>query len=93
MAMGTCFYGNTSNQMLALRCIGPEAFFQEKVLFPFEDCLFLCPSHSRVDIWTHGLMAAEQLDAINAEDLLLPAEVGTTAGELTQESLSASASF
>ncbi|MEI6829567.1 MAG: DUF1830 domain-containing protein [Synechococcaceae cyanobacterium ELA445] len=93
MAMGTCLYRNTSNQILVLRCIGPEAFFQEKVVFPFEDWLFCCPPSSRVDIWTHGLTGAEQLDSINAEDLLLPAEVGTTAGELTQESLSAPAFF
>jgi hypothetical protein len=75
MAMGTCLYRNTSNQMVILRCISPEAFFQEKVIFPFEDLLFCCPPHSRVDFWTHSLTGAELLDAINAEDLLLTAEV------------------
>ena len=39
-----------------------------------------CPPHSRVDIWTHGLTGAEQRDSINAEDLLLPAEVGPPGG-------------
>lgn len=91
MTMGTCLYRNTSNQMVILRCIGPEAFFQEKVVFPFEDWLFRCPPHSRVDIWTHGLTGAEQLDSINAEDLLPPAEVVTPAGRLTQEDRGASA--
>ena len=84
MPTGTCPYRNTSNQMMILHCIGPEAFFPEKVVIPFEDWLFRCPPHSRV-IWTHGLKGAEQLDSINAEDLLLPAEVvpqeGADAGE------------
>jgi len=47
----------------------------EKVVFPFEECLFRCPPQSRVDIWTHGLTGAEQLDSINAQELLLPAEL------------------
>jgi hypothetical protein len=91
MTTGTCLYRNTSNQMVILRCIGPEAFFQEKVVFPFEDWLFRCPPHSRVDIWTHGLTGAEQLDSINAEDLRLPAEVVTDEGGLTQENRGSSA--
>ena len=78
--MGTCLYDNASNQMVILRCIGPEAFFQEKVIFPFEEWLFSCPAQSRVDIWSHGLMGVEQLDSINAEDLLLPAEVAVPVG-------------
>ena len=78
--MDTCLYHNTSNQMVILRCIGPEAFFQEKVIFPFEEWLFSCPPQSRVDIWSHGLMGVEQLDSINAEDLLLPAEVAVPVG-------------
>ncbi len=75
MTMGTCLYRNTSNQMVVLRCIGPEAFFQEKVIFPFEDWLFRCPPHSRVDIWTHGPTGAEQLDSIHSEELLLSTKV------------------
>jgi hypothetical protein len=92
MPTGTCPYRNTSNQMMILHCIGPEAFFPEKVVFPFEDWLFRCPPHSRVTIWTHGLKGAEQLDSINAEDLLLPAEVvpqeGADAGESRELSIS-----
>jgi hypothetical protein len=79
-SMDTCLYHNASNQMVILRCIGPEAFFQEKVVFPFEEWLFSCPPQSRVDIWSHGLMGVEQLDSINAEDLLLPAEVAVPVG-------------
>jgi hypothetical protein len=33
--MGTCLYDNASKQMVILRCIGPEAFFLAKVVFPF----------------------------------------------------------
>lgn len=78
--MDTCQYHNASNQMVILRCIGPEAFFQEKVVFPFEDWLFRCPPQCRIDIWSHGLMGAEQLDSINAQDLLLPAELDVPMG-------------
>ena len=78
--MDTCPYHNASNQMVILRCIGPEAFFQEKVVFPFEDWLISCPPQSRVDIWSHGLTGVEQLDSIKAEDLLLPAELAVPVG-------------
>ena len=80
MTMDTCRYHNSSNQMVILRCIGPEDFFQEKVVFPFEDWLFRCPPHSRVEIWSHGLMGAEQLDSIHAQDMLLPAELAVPVG-------------
>lgn len=78
--MDTCRYHNASNQMVILRCIAPEAFFQEKVVFPFEDWLFRYPPHSRVEIWSHGLMGAEQLDSILAQDLLLSAESVASVG-------------
>ena len=80
--MDSCRYHNASNQMVILRCIGPETFFQEKVVFPFEEWLFRCPPHNRVEIWSHGLMGAEQLDSIHAQDLLLSAELGTPEGSL-----------
>jgi hypothetical protein len=78
--MDTCLYRNTSNQMVILRCIVPEAFFQEKVVFPFEEWLFRCPPQSHVDIWSHGLMGAERLDSINAQDLLLAKVVSPVGG-------------
>lgn len=77
MTMSSCLYRNTSSQMVILRCIGPEVFFQEKVVFPFEDWLFHCPPQSRVDVWTHGITGAEKLDSINSDDLLLPADAVT----------------
>ncbi|MFZ9752355.1 MAG: DUF1830 domain-containing protein [Cyanobium sp.] len=72
--MGTCLYRNSSSQMVILRCIGPQAFFHEKVIFPFENWLFECPIDSRVDIWTHGLAGAEQVESLEAEDLMLAPE-------------------
>ena len=70
----TCRYHNASSQMVILRCIGPEDFFQEKIVFLFEEWLFRCPPQSRAGIWSHGLMGAEQLGSILAQDLLLSAE-------------------
>ncbi|MCX5969705.1 MAG: DUF1830 domain-containing protein [Cyanobacteria bacterium] len=78
--MGTSLYRNTSHQMVMLRCISLEAFSQEKVVFPFEEWLFHCPPQSRVDIWSRGLTGAEQLDSINAQELLLPAELAVPVG-------------
>jgi hypothetical protein len=35
--MALCQFRNVSGRMVILRCVGPEAFFQEKVIFPFEE--------------------------------------------------------
>jgi hypothetical protein len=91
--MDICRYHNANNQMVILRCIGPEAFFLAKVVFPLEDRMFRCPPHSCADIWSHWFTGAKQLDSIHAEDLLLPAEAMATGGGLTQQSLSAAAVF
>jgi len=45
------------------------------VVFQFEEWLFCCTAQSRVDIWSRGLAGTEQLDSINAQNLLLPAEL------------------
>jgi hypothetical protein len=71
--MDTHHYRNARNQMVILRCVGADAFFQEKVIFPFEDWLFSCPPETRIDIWTHGIGGAELLDTMPAEDLPGPA--------------------
>ena len=62
-------YRNDRNQMVILRCVGADAFFQEKVIVPFEDWLFSCPPETRVDIWTHSIGGAELLDSRPADDL------------------------
>jgi hypothetical protein len=68
--MATCRYHNVSDRLVILRCIGPNAFFQEKVLFPNEDWLFVCPAHSTIEVWTHSLAGAELLDRRSSEELL-----------------------
>ncbi|QVL51815.1 MAG: DUF1830 domain-containing protein [Cyanobium sp. M30B3] len=71
--MTTHHYRNALCQMVILRCVGANAFFHEKGIFPFEEWFFACPPDCRVDIWTHGLGGAEILDSICADDLQVPA--------------------
>ncbi len=47
MTTGTGLFRNTSNQRVILRCIGPEAFFQVEVVFPFENWRFRSPPPRR----------------------------------------------
>ena len=68
--MATCRYHNVSDRLVILRCIGPNSFFQEKVLFPTEDWLFDCPAHSSIEVWTNSLAGADLLDCLTSEDLL-----------------------
>ena len=71
-----CSYRNTSDRMVILRCLGPEEFFLERVVFPFELLSFQCPRSSEVKIWTHGIGGPELVDTAQAIDLLneAPAE-------------------
>lgn len=57
--------------MIILRCIGPEQFFLERVVFPFELLTFHCPARSEVEIWTHGLGGPELLESIEALELVM----------------------
>jgi hypothetical protein len=89
-AMGVHRYRNDCDRMVILRCIGPNTFFQEKVVFPLEDWLFDCPPKSRVDIWSHGLTGVELLDSISADDLQIADELVATPGRrLAQKNLNA----
>lgn len=56
--------------MVILRCIGPEQFFLERVVFPFELLSFQCPASSVVKIWTHGLGGPELVETVNSGDLV-----------------------
>jgi hypothetical protein len=67
----SCGYRNTSDRMVILRCVGPEQFFLERVVFPFELLSFDCPPQSEIKIWTHGLGGPELVEVIQAHDLLL----------------------
>ncbi|KEF42785.1 MAG: hypothetical protein ER33_04410 [Cyanobium sp. CACIAM 14] len=66
-----CGYRNGSDRMVILRCIGPDHFFLERVVFPFEVLAFVCPGSSEVEIWTHGLGGPELLESIGARELIV----------------------
>jgi hypothetical protein len=66
-----CSYRNGSDRMVILRCLGPDGFFLERVVFPFEMLNFACPKDSEVKIWTHGLGGPELVEALMADDLIL----------------------
>jgi hypothetical protein len=66
-----CGYRNGSDRMVILRCIGPEQYFLERVVFPFEVLTFHCPVESEVEIWTHGLGGPELLEAIASHELVV----------------------
>jgi hypothetical protein len=68
-----CGYRNGSDRMVILRCIGPDQFFLERVVFPFEVLTFHCPVESEVEIWTHGLGGPELLEAIASRELVADA--------------------
>ena len=69
MAQLTCGYRNSSDRMVIVRCIGPDEFFLERVVFPFELLSFLAPPESIVQIWTHSLGGAELRESIEVEEL------------------------
>ena len=66
-----CLFRNLNQRMVILRCVGPERFFHEKVIFPFEDWLFTCPPCSDVEIWSHGSGGTELVETFPASDLLV----------------------
>ena len=75
MTLLSCGYRNTSDRMVILRCVGPEQFFLERVVFPFELLSFACPPDSEVEILTHNLGGPELLEAMPARTLRLDAPV------------------
>jgi hypothetical protein len=77
-----CGYRNASDRMVILRCVGPDAFYLERVVFPFELLVFHCPAVAKVEIWTHGLGGPELLESTLAEAMLLVTPVERTEAEL-----------
>ena len=71
MKLVSCGYRNSSDRMVIARCLGPEAFFLERVVFPFELLSFECPDDSQLEIWTHGLGGAELVELIPTAELLI----------------------
>lgn len=70
----SCGYRNSSDRMVIARCLGPDCFFLERVVFPFELLSFQCPDDSELEIWTHGLGGAELVETIPVSDLLIEPE-------------------
>jgi hypothetical protein len=61
-----CHYRNSTDRMRIIRCCGPDQFFLERVVFPFELLSFRCPAGSDVEIrWRDrdGSAASEHLPA------------------------------
>jgi Domain of unknown function (DUF1830) len=69
LAQLSCGYRNSSDRMVIVRCIGPEEFFLERVVFPFELLSFLAPPEAVVQIWTHGLGGPELIETLDVRDL------------------------
>ena len=63
------YYRNEMFKLVIMRCVGLEGFFREKVLFPFEEYVWECPSECRIDIWSHGLNGEELIDSMEADRL------------------------
>lgn len=76
--MQTCLYRNGRDRMVILRCIGPESYFLEKVIFPFETWAFDAPREAEVELWCHGIGGAELLERLSSNQLRLqePEEIG-----------------
>lgn len=70
--------------MVIVRCLGPEEFFLERVVFPFELLSFLAPAESVVQIWTHGLGGPELRETIKVEELCVE-ELCVETPELVQD--------
>lgn len=75
MGLLSCGYRNGTDRMVIVRCLGPEEFFLERVVFPFELLSFLAPPAAVVEIWTHGLGGAELVESLNAADLGMDLEL------------------
>jgi hypothetical protein len=78
-----CAYRNSTDRMVILRCLGPNAFFLERVVFPFELLSFACPPESEVEILTHSLGGPELLESMPARMLRLDSPLAPL--ELSQE--------
>ena len=75
--------------MVIVRCIGPDEFFLERVVFPFELLSFLAPPDSIVQIWTHSLGGAELRESIKVDDLCVDLSGLDAAAETASEIASA----
>ena len=74
----SCGYRNSSDRMVIVRCLGPQEFFLERVVFPFELLSFLAPPDLEVQIWTHGLGGPELVESIPVAELVMDESSGPT---------------
>ena len=44
-------YRNITNSMVIFKCIGPDRFFLERVIFPQEVFSLMAPEGSHLEIW------------------------------------------
>ena len=44
-------YRNITSSMVILKCIGPDSFFLERVIFPQEVFSLMAPEGSHLEIW------------------------------------------
>jgi hypothetical protein len=76
-ALLDCGYRNASDRMVIVRCCGPEEFYLERVVFPFELLSFQCPRLSAIEIWTHSLGGPELVETVTADELIVQSPLGT----------------
>jgi hypothetical protein len=66
-------YRNARDVMVVLRCCGPDRFFLERVVFPFELLTFLAPANAEVRIHGPAADGMELLEEVPLEELRLEA--------------------
>lgn len=54
---------------MIVRCLGPDRFYLERVVFPFELLTFRCPGSADVEIWSQGMTGPVLLETAPAEAL------------------------
>ena len=69
-------YRNITSSMVILKCIGPDSFFLERVIFPQEVFSLMAPEGSHLEIWgieSYGPNLEQRLriTASNTEDSLV----------------------
>ncbi|MFM7268785.1 MAG: DUF1830 domain-containing protein [Cyanobium sp.] len=83
-----CGYRNGTDRMVILRGCGPQHFYLERVIFPFELLTFQCPPATELEVWTHSLGGPELLETLQIDELIIepvPAPVLTGAAEAGAE--------
>ncbi|MEB3307182.1 MAG: DUF1830 domain-containing protein [Cyanobacteriota bacterium] len=67
--MVSCCYRNFTDQLMVLRCVGPERFLLEKVLFPFDAFGFEAPEQANIELWSSETSLEETLEVVQLQAL------------------------